>query len=126
MRRLVLCALLASCGSAAVAGAVGHYLLLRTHTSAADISGTHTTLNGVSAMLGTQHGAWDGAIGMQYLRLSEASDTAQGMGDIYLHGGAVLLDEFRSPFELYASAAATIANADETRGLGSGENDYSV
>jgi len=52
------------------------------------------------------------------------TDTEEGLGDIILRGGMVLVPEHGSGFSLTGSLAVKVPTADEKKGLGTGETDY--
>jgi hypothetical protein len=52
--------------------------------------------------------------------------TASGLGDVLLSGSYLLLNESASRPWLATTAKVKFGTADETRGLGTGENDYSL
>ncbi|CAA6824725.1 MAG: Unknown protein [uncultured Thiotrichaceae bacterium] len=52
--------------------------------------------------------------------------TAEGLGDVVISAGYALDSLFQSSLLLDFTAKAKIGTADETKGLGTGENDYSL
>lgn len=81
-----------------------------------------------SPALGYVTPKYDVSITIPYLSLTNKtaglSSTEDGIGDIILHGGMVLVQETESGFSLTGSLAVKIPIADENKGLGTGEADY--
>jgi len=80
--------------------------------------------------LGRIESKYDLSVSIPYLYLnrSDATDSISqnGTGDLVARGGYELVNEARSGFSFYGSLAIKIGLADETRGLGTGENDVSL
>lgn len=94
--------------------------------------GTPTTsrLVALEATLGHVAPRYDGSITIPYLNLTNetggVSDTENGLGDIIVRGGSVLLPENAAGLSVYASAAVKLPTAEESKGLGTGEADFGV
>jgi hypothetical protein len=71
---------------------------------------------------------YDVNITIPYLFLTNTtsgqSTTEDGIGDIYLHGGYVLLPETFDGYSLYGSLSLKLPTADKDKGLGTGETDF--
>ncbi len=82
------------------------------------------------ASLGRIEPNYDLSVSLPYLSFNRSDDTQavteSGIGDLFLRGGFRLVSEAKAGFSLYGSLSAKIALADETKGLGSGENDYGL
>jgi hypothetical protein len=82
-----------------------------------------------SSELGYASTRYEASITVPYLFLknsvenSDISSAANGVGDIIVRGGAVLLAEGESGFSLDGALAVKLSTADRSKGLGSGETD---
>lgn len=89
---------------------------------------TKSSLLYFSPALGYVTPRYDMSITVPYLSLTNKTagqtDTEDGIGDIILHGGMVLVPEAENGFSLTGSIAVKLPTADEKRGLGTGETDY--
>ncbi len=102
-----------------------HYLSLRAGFLTGDFGGDLTNQQqSLTATLGYSGRQFDGSISGQFFRTSYDGVEEDGLGDLYLSGGMLILDEYQSPVDLYASVTVKLPTADETQGLGSSEADY--
>lgn len=89
---------------------------------------TKSDLYYFSPALGFVTPRYDVSVTIPYLFLANktAGQTAteEGIGDIILRGGLVLLPETENGFSLSGSLAVKAPTADENKGLGTGETDY--
>lgn len=92
--------------------------------------GTATTSNlyYFSPAIGYIAPRYDVSVTVPYLSLTNKtlgqSQEENGIGDIILHAGSILIPESASKFSLYGALAIKLPTADETIGLGTGEADY--
>ena len=89
---------------------------------------TKSNLYYFSPALGFVTPRYEVSVTIPYLFLTNetAGQTAteEGIGDIILRGGMVLLPETENGFSLTGSVAVKVPTADEEEGLGTGETDY--
>ena len=89
---------------------------------------TRSNLYYFSPVLGFVTPRYDMSITIPYLLLSNETagviGTEEGVGDVILRGGMVLLPETESGVSLIGSVAVKAPTADENKGLGTGEADY--
>ncbi len=82
----------------------------------------------ISPALGYVTPKYDVSITIPYLFLTNKaagqSVSEDGIGDIILHGGLVLVQEMGQGFSMYGSVGIKLPTADKNKGLGTGEADY--
>ena len=89
---------------------------------------TRSDLFYLSPALGYVTPKYDVSITIPYLYQTNTTagqtTTEQGIGDIFLHGGYVILPETFDGYSLYGSVSLKLPTADKNKGLGTGETDY--
>lgn len=90
---------------------------------------TRSNLYYFAPALGFVAPRYDFSVTIPYLFLANETGMTQtatenGIGDIILRGGTVLVPETESGFSLTGSLAVKIPTADKNKGLGTGETDY--
>jgi len=88
---------------------------------------TRTDLIYISPAVGYVTPGYDISITIPYLFQTNTtagqSTTEDGIGDIFLHGGYVLVPEKGDSYSLTGSASLKLPTADKNKGLGTGETD---
>lgn len=102
--------------------------------STGDFGGqTRTNLYYINSVIGYVTQSYDLSITVPYpFMISDNNDSHQngmmntknGIGDITLQAGGLLLEENMAGFSIYGSLSAKLPTADEKDGLGTGEADY--
>lgn len=91
---------------------------------------TKSNLYYFSPALGFVGPRYDMSVTIPYLFLTNETTgqtaTEEGIGDIILRGGMVLVPQTESGFSVTGSLAVKLPTADENKGLGTGETDYAA
>lgn len=96
---------------------------------------TRTNLYYIASAIGYVTQSYDLSVTVPYLFMSSDNDdseqngmmdTKNGIGDIILRGGGVLLKQETAGFSIDGALSAKLPTADEKEGLGTGEADYGV
>lgn len=104
-----------------------NYVSLRGGVITGDFdSDVDSTLYSSTLTAGTQKVDYDASISARLLQMEVDGDTESGIGDIVVRGGKKLSDQFQDTVDIYGAVAAKIPTASESKGLGTGEFDYSA
>jgi hypothetical protein len=118
---------LALAGNGVIAHAARYVALDAKYSTGKFGSDTRDSASSLNFSAGITHLTYDADITIPFVnRTSDVADTESGIGDVVVRGGYQLLSNSNKDLLLYGSLAAKLATADESVGLGTGENDYGV